>query len=172
MGKQRQLSAVIVQRRNELDAEMQRMIESMIPPSAVPVPAQVLQARRNAEARDQLFREFGALKSTEIGDAAGSKSTNRAALAHRWKSDGRIFSVVHQGITYFPGFQFDSEGQPLGVIADILSALAGTRAGWEIALWFTGSNGWLGGKRPVDLLTKSPDAVVEAARREAEPRVF
>jgi hypothetical protein len=51
MGKQRQ--AAIAQRRNELDAQMQRMIESMIPPSAVPLPPQVLQARRNAEARDQ-----------------------------------------------------------------------------------------------------------------------
>lgn len=151
---------------------MQRMIESMIPAGTVPPPAMVLQARRNAEARVQLLQEFGAFTSTDIGEVAGSKATNRAALAHRWKSDGRIFSVVHQGTTYFPGFQFTAEGQPLPVIAEILSILASVRPGWQLALWFTGSDGWLGGQRPVDLLLTSPDAVVEAARHEAEELVF
>src|SRR5436190_187148 len=58
----------------------------MIPSSSVPLPPQVLQARRNADARVKLLEEFGALKSTDIGTAAGSKASNRAALAHRWKS--------------------------------------------------------------------------------------
>jgi small subunit ribosomal protein S3 len=166
------ISAVAKKRRDDVQAEMQRMIASMIPPSTVPLPAQVLQARRNAEARESLLREFGALKSTDIGEVAGSKATNRAALAHKWKSDHRIFSVTHGNGTYFPGFQFTGEGQPLRVIADILAILGPVRTDWELALWFTRSNGWLGGQRPVDLLLKLPEQIVEAARHEAEDRVF
>jgi hypothetical protein len=33
-------------------------------------------------------------------------------------------------------------------------------------------NGWLGGRRPVDLLDVEPDTVADAARREAAERVF
>jgi hypothetical protein len=36
---------------------------------------------------------------------------------------------------------------------------------WKTALWFTGSVGWLGGARPVDVLDSDPDAVVVAAGR-------
>jgi hypothetical protein len=156
----------------EHKTELLRMIESMIPSSTVPLPAQVLQARRNAEAREQLLHEFGAFTSADIGDAAGSKASNRGALAHRWKSDGRVFAVLHRGTTYFPGFQFTAEGQPLPIIAEIVSILGDIRPGWELALWFAASNGWLSGKRPVDVLLTSPAAVLEAARREAEERAF
>ncbi len=166
------LPEIVAERRDEMQAEMQRMIESMVPRSAVPLPAQVLQARRNAEARHELLQEFGAFKSADIGEAAGSKASNRGALAHRWKSDGRVFSVVHNGAAYFPGFQFTPDGKPLTVVGDLLAILANIRPGWELALWFTASNGWLGGKRPVDLLVTSPEAVLDAARHEAEELVF
>lgn len=159
-------------RRDAILADTQRMIVSMIPESTVPLPAQVLQARRNAEARESLLQEFGAMTSSDIGNVAGSKASNRAALAHKWKSDRRIFSVVHGNVTYFPGFQFTSEGQPLPVISEILAILGEIRREWELALWFTGSNGWLRGARPVDLLLKAPERVIEAARHEAEERVF
>jgi hypothetical protein len=157
---------------SEYNKRMSRIIEAMLPDTPVPLPPQVLQARRNAQGRYALLQEFGGLTSAQVGEFAGSKSSNRAALAHRWKSDGRIFSVVYQGDTYFPGFQFDGEGQPLPIIAEIIEILGNVRPGWELALWFTGSDGWLGGKRPVDLLLKKPKKVLEAARREAEELYF
>jgi DNA-directed RNA polymerase specialized sigma24 family protein len=141
-------------------------------PATVPLPPQVLQAQRNAAARHLLVTEFGGLTSADIGQLAGSKSSNRAALAHRWKSDGRIFAVTHQGTPTFPGFQFSPEGQPLPVIASLLAILGATHRGWELALWFLGSNGWLGGRRPVDLLLTAPNRVIAAARHEAEAFVF
>jgi hypothetical protein len=152
--------------------QMDRLIESMMPPSAVPLPPQVLQARRNAEARDALLREFGAMTSAQIGERAGSKSPNRAALAHRWKSDGRIFAVSHQGLNYFPGFQFTEDGQPVEIIKDVLHLLGNKLAPWELALWFTRRNGWLSGRRPVDFLRTEPEEVLLAAAREAEELVF
>jgi len=160
-----------VQRQREAMERMARMIEAMMPQTAVPLPAEVLQARRNAVMREAMFREFGALTSAQIGELAGSKSPNRAALAHKWKSDGRIFSVPHQGANYFPGFQFDGEGQPIPLVAQIIRILH-ELSPWELALWFTSRDGYLGGRRPVDLLTSEPARVVFAAEREAEGFVF
>jgi hypothetical protein len=53
------------------------------------------------------------------------------------------------------------------VISRILAALKGQVRGWELLLWFTGSNGYLGGARPVDLLESDPDQVVAAAASQA-----
>jgi hypothetical protein len=157
-------------RREELQ-QMEEMIGAMLPRTTVPLPVQVLQARRNAEGRTALFQEFGALTSAQVGEMAGSKSPNRAALAHKWKNDRRIFAVPHQGVNYFPGFQFSPDGQPLPVIGAILAHLSAWSA-WEIALWFTSRTDSLSGRRPVDLLESDPDAVVRAAASEAEELVF
>jgi hypothetical protein len=162
----------ILRQRSQMHEQMQQLIAAMMPAATVPLPPYVLQARRNAVARDALLREFGAMTSAQVGENAGSQSPNRASLAHRWKSDRRIFAVSHQGSQYFPGFQFTNEGQPLGVIGDVLGVLGAKLAPWELALWFTRNNGWLAGRRPVDLLLEDPGSVVTAAEREAEERVF
>ena len=81
----------------ETEADFQSVVEAMIPRIEVPAPAVVLQARRNAEARDALIREFGLLTSADVADLAGSTAKNRAALAKRWKQEGKIFSVPLRG---------------------------------------------------------------------------
>jgi len=137
----------------------------------VPTPstAETTHLRRNAEARAAFLEEFGTLTSREVAEFAGSSAANRAALANRWKTEGRIFALETGGQTRFPAFQFSADdGQPRPVIAEILKLLQPRLSGWQTALWFTGRNGWLGGERPVDLLTATPAAVVEAARQEAE----
>ncbi len=156
----------------EVSFVMERMIEAMLPPLPVPSTVAVLQARRNAEARASLLREFGALTSTQVADLAGSRAANRAALANRWKQEGRIFSVNHQGATLFPAFQLDRDGQPHPVIARVIRALSSQSTEWQLALWFASSNGWLNGRRPVDLLEEDLEAVAEAAERGAEELVF
>lgn len=148
------------------------LIEALVPPSFVPDGTAVLQARRNAAAREDLLRDFGALSSAEVAELVGSKAANKAALANRWKQEGRIFSVTFQGGVLFPAFQFDAEGQPRPVIADVIAALKPTSSDWELALWLAAPTGWLAGRRPVDLLDEDPSAVAEAARREAAELVF
>jgi hypothetical protein len=148
-----------------------RLIESMLP-AAVPSAPAVLQARRNALAREELFKEFGAYTSSEIADLAGSKASNKAALANRWKQEGRIFSVTHHGATYFPAYQFDIEGRPRPVIAQVIKAVGSKWSEWELALWFTSGTGWLDGQRPVDLLESEPEEVALAAERKAEGLIF
>ncbi|HEX3129451.1 MAG TPA: phasin family protein [Thermoanaerobaculia bacterium] len=162
------IMAAIEQREVSKDA----LIEAMLPKSALPTAPAVLQARRNAAARLEMISEFGLLSSSEVAELAGSRSANRAALANRWKQEGRLFTVTHRGETRYPGFQFDREGQPLAAVAQVLKSLGRQSSEWELALWFTASNGWLGARRPVDLLEREPEAVIEAARREAEELVF
>lgn len=148
------------------------LIEAMLPRvEEVPSPAAVLQARRNAEARNQLVSEFGGHSSAEVAEGAGSRAKNRAALAHRWKQEGRIFSVIHHGAEIFPGFQFDENGQPREAIRTVLSTLS-ERTPWGIAIWFIAANGWLDGRRPVDLLESDAEAVENAARRAAAGVIF
>ena len=152
--------------------DTERLIEAMLPESPVPTPPAVLQARRNAAAREELIAEFGLLSSAEVASRVGSRAKNRAALANRWKQEGKIFSVNHQGLVFFPAFQFDDNGQPLPVIAPMLATVGRQSTGWELALWFIAANGWLDGGRPVDLLRKEPEVVVQAADREAEGLFF
>lgn len=150
--------------------QMSELIDSLTP-RVVPTPAMVLQARRNSAARAALMQEFGLLTSAEVADLTESQAENRAALASRWKREGRIFAVKHHGQDYFPGFQLTAEGRPREAVARILAALGRAR-GWETALWFTAANGYLGGRRPVDLLESDPEPVVEAAAREGAETVF
>ena len=152
--------------------DTERLIEAMLPESPVPTPPAVLQARRNAAAREELITEFGLLTSVDVAARAGSRAKNKAALANRWKQEGKILSVNHQGLLFFPAFQFDDDGQPLPVLVSILSSVGRQSEGWELALWFIAANGWLGGRRPVDLLRIEPEAVARAAEREAEGLFF
>jgi hypothetical protein len=117
------------------------------------------QAARNAAAREELVSEFGFATLDED-------------RLNGWREQGRIFPVEHEGRLRFLAFQFNAEGQPLPVIAQVLSTLGRQSTGWGLALWFTSSEGWLDGQRPVDLLFTEPEEVAEAAEREAEGLFF
>jgi hypothetical protein len=146
-----------------------RLIEALLPDQiAVPTPAAVLQARRNAAARNELLQEFGALRSQDVAELAGSRASNRAALANRWRAENRVMAVPLRDELLYPGFQFTDEGKPRPAIGATLAWLRSDphTTDWQTALWFVTPTGWLGGRRPVDVLDDDPDAVVEAARRE------
>jgi hypothetical protein len=140
------------------------LVEVLTPPH-VPPPATVEQARRNAEARVEFLGEFPTLSSGEVADLAGSRSRNRAALAHGWRKQDRVFSVSVGREQRYPVFQFDMDvGTPKANVSKVISLLrsAGLE-GWQIALWFTGPLARLGDRRPVDVVDTEPDQVVEAA---------
>jgi len=155
--------------------DLRQLIEALMPEQPeLPTPAVVLQARRNAEARNALLAEFGGLRSGEVAELAGSRAANRAALATRWRAENKLTAVPVGDELLYPGFQFTSEGKPHPTVAAALEALRSDprMSDWQAALWFAGPNGWLGGRRPVDVLDAEPDAVADAARREAAERVF
>jgi hypothetical protein len=41
---------------------------------------------------------------------------------------------------------------------------------WQVAFWFVGANGWLGGREPAEVLDDG-DAVVEAATHEIAEKI-
>lgn len=174
LEKAKLLLELVHDRLTEIDeGQMQELIElamSVLQPS--PSSVALRQARRNVEAREAMLKEFGALTSEEVNDLAGSRANNRSALATRWRKEGRIFSVEHCGRIYFPTFQFDRTGKPLPIIAKVIEHLGVDEKGWQLALWFLTNNGWLGGRRPIDLLESDPDAVVDAAAQEAAADAF
>lgn len=158
-----------VARALEQKESMSALIDQLSPPTKVLSSPALLQARRNAAARSALFEEFGFLTGAEVSDLAGSSATNRSALPTRWRKERRIFAVPQHGALYYPLFQFSADGQPLPVIGEVLGSFQGIgMSDWEVALWFAGRNGWLRDLRPVDLLGEEPEAVVEAALREAD----
>ena len=141
------------------------LIDVLTPSDNVPASATVEQARRNAEARSMFLAEFPTLSSGEVADLVGSRSRNRAALAHGWRKQGRVFSIPVGREQRYPLFQFDvAAGEPKPVIAEVVGLLrrAGVD-GWQIALWFTGGLSRLGDRRPVDVFDVEPERVIDAA---------
>jgi hypothetical protein len=163
----RDVDVVLIYRGGEGPAgeDLDRLTEAMTPEVTVPSPAIVLQARRNAAARTELLTEFGALTASQVAELSGSEAKNRSALAGRWRREGRLVAVEHYGAVYYPAFQFDEEGRPRPVVESALAHLNDPNiTPWQQALWFTTANGWLDGRRPVDLLVTEPEAVISAAR--------
>jgi hypothetical protein len=142
------------------------LVESLLPSIEIPSLAASEEARRQAHLRERIMSDFGAWSAAEVASLAGSTAANRFQLAHKWNKEGRIFRVPYHGVWLYLGFQFDENGRPLPVVADVLRALAPSRP-WELAEWFVLGNGCLGRERPVDLLVKDPVAVVSAARFDA-----
>jgi hypothetical protein len=165
-------TAYLVAVDRDASTAVEPLIESMLPdnPPEIPSQAAVLQARRNAEARIELLREFGFLTAEQIAEGR-SRAANRSAMAGRWRSEGKIAGVEWKGRVLYPGFQFDEEGGPLPIVARVLTSLPRDRmSDWEVALWWTSANGWLSGDRPVDWLhAADQQPLIDAAHHLAEP---
>jgi hypothetical protein len=163
------LATVLVQHQEQAA----QLIDAMFVPGNTVSPAMALQAQRNAEARQELIDEFGISASGQVAELAGSAASNRSATASRWMAAGKIFMVNHLGNRFYPSFQFGTDGQPRPVIASVLDVLRPLGLdGWETALWFTTASGWLDDQRPVDLLAREPEQVVEAARHLVDETVI
>jgi hypothetical protein len=130
------------------------------------------EARRWAEARAAFLAEYESVTAPELARLTGSQSINPSARAHSWVKANRIFSVNDGTGERYPLFQL-REGQPLPQFAEILPLLKRKLTNWQIALWFTSPNAWVGGwRRPIDALIGSPDVVIEAARHEVGEHVL
>jgi len=120
----------------------------------------------NAAARALFLDQVPCLTSKEVAHLAGHRSKNTSMTASRWKQAGKLFSLTRLGEEIYPAFQF-RDGQPHPTMARVLAALPQRKRPWQIAFWFTSSNGWLNGDTPADRLDDA-DAVIEAAQHEAE----
>ncbi len=138
------------------------------PERAIITTERLAQIHLQVEARNAFVDAVPMFTSAMIGEVGGSSAKNASAMASRWKSAGRIFAVPSGRTDLYPAFQFDEDGKPRPAIAEVLRQLAG-ESDWAIALWWTAPSGWLDGRLPLSVLDTDPQAVIDAARRTAEP---
>jgi CheY-like chemotaxis protein len=125
-------------------------------------------AEMSADLRREFLEQVPLRTSAQVHERAGFPGGNPSQTVHRWRKQGKIFSVNHGGREWYPAFQFGEDGRPLPIIAELLEILHRDteRTDWDNALWFTGYSGWLDGKTPIDLLHSDPDSVKRAAEQE------
>lgn len=151
---------------------LEEMVDFMAARMLAPSEADVAMAQRLADRHARILNEFGYFTAEQLADLNGSSATNRSALADNWRKRRQVFSVPHpdrsaRGADIYPAFQFDS-GKPLKVVQAVLDVFGTGKSPWKLALWFTSNNGWLpDSARPVDLLSRDPQAVIAAAQRDA-----
>lgn len=154
------------------ERKLEELIDLIAAQLVVPSTVDLQMARRLAERHARVLNEFGYATAEQLAEANRSRAANRHALADNWKKRRQVFTVRHRDRTgrtreVFPLFQFQ-DYQPIKAVQKVLEAFGEHKAPWKLALWFTSNNGWLPGQaRPVDLLSSNPDAVVEAAHRDA-----
>jgi len=152
---------------------MEEMVDFMAARMLAPSAAETEMAQRLARRHARVLNEFGSFTAEQLADANGSQASNRAALADNWRKRRQVFAVPHPDRSarerdVYPGFQFEN-GKPIKAVQEVLEVFGGRKASWKLALWFTSNNGALpDSARPVDLLISDPQAVVRAARRDAE----
>jgi hypothetical protein len=124
-----------------------------------------------AKARATVLESAEWLTAAQVAELAGLSAANPNAQTTRWKKEERIFSVKQPGcVELFPAYGLDPESgfRPSPALAEVIKILKGRKDGWGLAYWFASINGFLGGKRPQDVLAIAPHEVIAAARDEAE----
>ena len=117
--------------------------------------------RDNAELRATYLRTTKLYTAKDIREQVAKKPKNPSEPSSRWKREGRVFAIQHDGKDMFPAFQF-ADGKPLPIIKKILDVLPDYLSPWQTAFWFESGNGWLGGKTPRECL-KNESKVIDAA---------
>ena len=167
------LDRVLSQKTAEVrEQKLEELVDFIAGQMVVPSRIDTRMAQRLAARHAGVLNEFGFATAEQLADANQSRAANRSALADNWKKRRQVFAVRHRDESgrpreVFPLFQFEDH-KPIKVVQSILEAFGEHKAPWKLALWFASNNGWLPGQaRPVDLLESNPDAVVQAARRDA-----
>jgi hypothetical protein len=128
---------------------------------------------RYERARESAVKEFGLLRSEDLARAVHSTAENVSLVASKWRRRGEVFAVNYGGKPGYFAFQFDPiTGRPKPAIAKIIEAFPPNTDGWRLALWLTAANPRLGNRRPVDVLDKDPEKVIEAAKGENRVELF
>ena len=101
---------------------------------------------------------------------AADMPSHAIPLLAGWLEQGRIFALEQEGVQLFPRYAFDSIGEPVPVLKDVLNVLAGCSP-FQIAAWFESTSAYLNAKRPREVLELDGAAVVMAAHRLVEGAV-
>ncbi|MGY3585699.1 hypothetical protein ACVIGB_005246 [Bradyrhizobium sp. USDA 4341] len=111
-----------------------------------------------AEAHKDVLESGDWLTSAQVTKMTGFSTSNPSGRPNKWKKAGQIFAVRSRGVDYFPGYALDAstDHRPAKGLAGVLDVFRGRKDNWGLAYWFASVNGFLGGKRPQDLLIDQP----------------
>jgi hypothetical protein len=112
--------------------------------------------------RRMFVSNYECLTAEAVAEETGNTARNRSAIASRWATEKKIFSVRFESKTLYPKFQF-KDGSPVPTVARILELFPEHFTGWDVAFFFTSPNSYLNGRKPVDLLKTAPEKVVSLA---------
>lgn len=106
-----------------------------------------------------------------IGDLAKHFNVQAELLApalSEWAANRQIFVIKHNDQDLFPIYAFTSKRgiSPHPGLGDVMNILSNMKNGWSMSFWFISPNGFLGGRRPQDLLQTDPGEVALAAQEE------
>lgn len=148
---------------------LETLVDALVPVEP-PRPALLREAAMIGRARTAILTGADWLTAPQVAELAGFSASNPSAQPNKWKRDGAIFALRHHGVDYFPGYGLDPSAgyRPRKAMTEVLRAFDGSKDGWALAAWFLSANGFLGGKRPQDLLATHPERVIAAARDERQ----
>ncbi|MFC5696194.1 hypothetical protein ACFPU0_11570 [Pseudomonas sp. GCM10022186] len=152
---------------NPQQATVEQLVSLLLP--KVPIrPGALKEAQMLAMAKKAILESGDWLSARDIATLAGLTSENPSSRPNRWKREGRIFAIRHNGYDYFPIYALSKASgfRPLPAMAEVLKVFAGLKDGWGLAYWFASVNSFLSGNRPQDLLITDADRVVAAAADE------
>jgi hypothetical protein len=158
----------VLRERQERES-LERLAEVLVPRTP-PSPRLLKEAAMLVQARKTVLESGDWLTAAEVAQLAGLSARNPSAQPNKWKKQGLIFAISHNGVDYFPGYGLDRDTgfRPVKAMSKVIEAFAGQKDGWGMAYWFRSDNSFLGGKRPQDVLATAPERVVEAALDEAQ----
>lgn len=120
-----------------------------------------------ARAKQKVMNATSWLTEAELARLTGVSPPDLEVQLRAWKEAKMIFSVAHERAELFPAYAFtEDQLQPFAGLQAILILFDGKKNDWGAAYWFAGANGFLGGKRPQDVLRINPDEVLLAAEDE------
>lgn len=126
------------------------------------------EARMIADAQRAVLSSARWLTAEQLSKIPGFNAIDYSVQLEHWKYQKQIFTIQIEAIDYFPLYAFNpSESfRPVAALAETLSLFTESKDDWGLAYWFAGTNGYLGGRRPQDLLLTEPHAVLDAAKDE------
>ena len=162
-----QMAALIGSSQADVDREAREALFRVMLPKTPPNAQRMIELRMAGESRKAILNSGNWLNSKEIAGIAGLSSTNPASQPNKWKRDGLIFAIHHNGVDLYPDYALDPGAgyRPRPVIARIIGIFGNTRDAWGLASWFLAANSRLGGHRPQDVVATEPDLVIAAAER-------
>lgn len=154
----------------EQDEQTLKALVNALVPKAPPTPILLKEAVMLSRSRKAVLEGADWLTAAKVAELAGLSASNPSTQPNKWKRQGQIFAIHHNGVDYFPGYGLDPETgwRPRKALKPVLEVFGDRKDSWGLAYWFLSANSFLGGRRPQDVLAAAPQQVVAAARDEVE----